>query len=140
MYILAMSRTKKDIKYYLQDRADKVYVHICKILLYPNSPYVDHWKHEIYAFISSMHKLKNTNKFPSKEFVETVLLEDLDNMIDVFINQAIADEDNSNFVDISNERAEQTCKKYAEWLAEHLASDGFVTNREVKEILGKICK
>ena len=138
MYVLAMSRNKKDIKYYLQDRADKVFVHICKILLYPESPYVDHWEHEIYAFISNIQKLKGSNKLPSKSFIQNILLQELDDMVDIYMKQAVADEDDANFTDISESYANKVCEQYVIWLAEKLSTDGFVSNKDVKSELNEL--
>lgn len=133
-----MSRSKKGIKYYLQDRADKVFVHICKILLYPESPYVDNWEHEIYVFISNIQKLKGSNKLPSRSFIQNILLQELDSMIDIYIKQAIADEDDANFADVSESYANKICEQYVIWLAEKLSTDGFVSNRDVKAELNEL--
>lgn len=138
MYILAMSRNKKDIKYYLQDRADKVFVHICKILLYPKSPYVGHWEHEIYAFISNIQKLKGSNKLPSKSFIQNILLQELDSMIGIYMKQAIADEDDADFTDVDESYANKICEQYVIWLAEKLSTDGFVSNKDVKAKLHEL--
>ena len=138
MYILAMSRTQKDIKYYLQDRVDKVFVYICKILLYPESPYVDHWEHEIYAFISNIQKLKGSNKLPSKSFIQNILLQELDSMIDIYIKQAIADEDDADFTDVDEPYANKICEQYVIWLAEKLSTIGFVSNQDVKSELNEL--
>ena len=138
MYILARSRNKKDIRHYLQDRADKVFVHICKIILYPESPYVDHWEHEIYAFISNIQKLKGSNKLPSKSFIQNILLQELDNMIDIYMKQAIADEADADFADVDESYANEICKQYVIWLSEKLSTDGFVSNQDVKAELNKL--
>ena len=138
MHVLAMSRTQKDIKYYLQDRADKVFVHICKILLYPESSYVDHWEHEIYAFISNIQKLKGFNKLPSISFIQNILLQELDSMIDIYLKQALADEDDADFADVDESYANKICEQYVIWLAEKLSTDGFVSNKDVKAKLHEL--
>lgn len=138
MYILSMSRTQKDIKYYLQDRADKVFVHICKILLYPESPYVDRWEYMIYAFISNIQKLKGSNKLPSRLFIQNILLQELDGMIDIYLKQAVADEDDADFADVNESYANKLCEQYVIWLAEKLATDGFVSNQDVKAELNEL--
>lgn len=138
MYILAMSRSKKDIKYYLHDRADKVFVHICKILLYPKSSYVSHWEHEIYAFISNIQKLKGSNKLPSKSFIQNILLQELDGMIDIYLKQAIADESDADFTDVDESYANRICEQYVIWLAGKLSTDGFVSSQDVKSELNEL--
>lgn len=138
MYILSMSRSRKDIKYYLQDRADKVFVYICKILLYPKSPYVDRWEYMIYAFISNIQKLKGSNKLPSKSFIQNILLQELDNMIDIYLKQAIADEDDADFADVDESYANKICEQYVIRLAEKLSIDGFVSNQDVKAELNEL--
>lgn len=139
MYVSAMSKSKKELANAIEDRSDMIFIHICKLLLYPHSTYCDHWKHEIYGFMPRMKKLKKTNKLPSKEFISNIMLNNLDGMVSQFMAEAIADEDDYDYdTSVSDKVVQEVCEKYAIWLSEKLSTTGFVTNTEVKAELSEL--
>ena len=139
MYISAMSKSKKELANAIEDRSDMIFIHICKLLLYPHSAYCDHWKHEIYGFMPRMKKLKKTSKLPSEEFISSIMLDNLDGMVSQFMAEAIADEDDYNYdVSVSDKVVQEVCEKYVMWLSEKLSTVGFVTNAEVKAKLSEL--
>jgi hypothetical protein len=86
-----------------------------------------------------MKKLKKTNKLPSKEFISSIMLDNLDGMVFQLMAEAIADEDDYNYDDsISDKVVQEVCEKYAIWLSEKLSTTGFVTHAEVKAKLSEL--
>jgi hypothetical protein len=139
IYVSAMSKSKKEIANAIEDRSDLIFINICKLLLYQHSAYCDHWKHEIYGFMPRMKKLKKTNKLPSKEFISSIMLDNLDGTVFQYVAEAIADEDDYNYDDsISDKVVQEVCEKYAIWLSEKLSTTGFVTHAEVKAKLSEL--
>ena len=139
MYVSAMSKSKKELADAIEDRSDMIFIHICKLLLYQHSAYCDHWKREIYGFLPRMKRFKKTNKLPSKEFISSIMLDNLDGMVFQFMAEAIADEDDYNYDDsVSAEVVQEVCKKYTIWLSDKLSTVGFVTNAEVKAKLSEL--
>ena len=139
MYVSAMSKSKKELANAIEDRSDMIFIHICKLLLYQHSAYCDHWMHEIYGFMPRMKRLKKTNKLPSKEFISSIMLDNLDGMVSQFMAEAVADEDDYDYDEsVSDKVVHEVCEKYTIWLSEKLSTTGFVTNTEVKAKLSEL--
>lgn len=139
IYIRSMSEAQSKVYDILTASSDQIIRHIAKIMLYPDSPYVDHWMHEIWSFLFRVDKLKGKNKWPKASFIQKSLSTHNDT-IEVYIPLAIDDEDEATpTVDISTSELLQAVQSYIEWISLELSAHGYVRQNEVKEKLFEIC-
>lgn len=101
--ITTISDTTKNIVNRLKDRIEEVYLHIYYISLYPEAPAVPHLKDEIHTCLSRIPTLEGSNKLMSEENIYQIFKQSLDGMVDIYMNPAIYEENNSNYVSISEE-------------------------------------
>lgn len=123
VYVKSMSTTQRDLKNRLFDQADKIALHIAKLLLYPESPSKNHWITEIHAFLYDVPKLKTNNKRPSPEFISKALIDYSGDRGEDFHRYAIKEENNSNYSDISYDAINKACCEYFSWLGTSLNKD-----------------
>lgn len=77
--VFGMSKNKRDVAADLESTTREIVRHLAKLYLYPTSEYINHWKQEIYGFLHTVCKLKNTKKFPSQRFIlDNTINENLD--------------------------------------------------------------
>lgn len=137
-YIRAMSDSKKNIECDLKRMIDEVYVHICLIVLYPQSSARDHWIEEIRAFIPRVKRISSTKRFPKSQWLYSIFSQELADMIDVFRTEAIQKENNSNYIDVDDNYLERVCDQYSKWLATELSVNGTVSLQEVRDQIDQI--
>lgn len=129
-YIKAMSDSRKEIRLQLKRQSGEITEHLIKLMLYPNAQERNHWKHEIYAFVHSVPKVKGINKFPSESFIFESLTIYLDNVPGLMWHvkreesDLVPEDANPNLV-------ESIVQDYMEWLAKQLSKYGTVESADV---------
>jgi hypothetical protein len=150
-YIYGFADTPKEIERSLMDKAGNIIDHLLYIILAPNTSTVNHWAHEIYAFISRVPKLKGKNKYPSAEQLYAwTYLKWRDSFIDndttmLRIIQAAQQEENipGDFdIDIVRNNLDYACTEYFTWLCVELSANGRITpdiaKTEISEIINQL--
>lgn len=138
IYIRSMSEAQSKIYDKVTAAASQIDMHIIKILSFPNSPYVDHWMHEIWAFLNLVGKLKGSNKFPKAVFIKRALSV-YNDMLDSIIDIAQDDESGLIPIDVSLDEVKRCVTEYQSWLASELSAHGGVKQSDVKAKLKEIC-
>lgn len=138
IYIRSMSEAQTEIYRDIRNASDKITEHILKILMYPDSPYVDHWMHEIWAFLHIVKKLKGRNKWPKASFIKKALSTGND-MIPQFIMLVTDEESELDPIWVDSNDALKCIEQYQDWLASELSSSGIVVQSSVKSKLKEIC-
>lgn len=139
IYIRSMSESQIEVYRKLVASGDQIVMHITKLMLFPDCSYVDHWQHEVWAFLSRISKLKGKSKFPKKEFIKRALATHNDTL-EGYI--AIAKDEESKLTPrkISEADLLACIEQYQDWLASKLSTDGYVIQSEAKNKLSEICK
>lgn len=145
-YIYAFADTKKEVERSMSSNMFICLTHIMYLILFPNSQYVDHWQHEVYAFYPKVSKLSNTKKFPTSEQLYNWSYEKEQDMItDVsqvrrMIQNCCYEEKYENIYDaesVSN-IMDSVCQRYFQWMTSCLSEYGVVLQFEVKEKLTEL--
>ena len=140
IYIRSMSEAQNKIYDRIASRSREINKHIIKLLLFPDCQYVDHWQHEIYAFVNDVPKLKHSNKFPKVKFLKDCLSVNND-CIDTAIWQVEDEEFNLMPISIDADILVKAICDYQDWLASELSTKGAVAQRQVKAKLNELmCK
>lgn len=126
IYIRSMSEARSKIHDQIASVAYEIDRHIMKLMLYPDTEYVEHWEKEIAGFLNHVPKMKGSNKYPSSRFILDAIgiYEDaLDDMLPVL------KEDYSmlHAVDLSLSDIEHVICQYHRWLSSVLAEKGQVS-------------
>lgn len=138
IYIRAMSEYDRDIRRQLVDNSKQVYQHLIKIILYPDSEYVNGWKQEIWSFIHDVDRTKRNKKFPSYKFILNALSTNLD-ILDNYKKIVLMKMKNSDIVpkNVPDSEISSIITKYAEWLASNLSQSGLVLDDDVYDWIDK---
>lgn len=140
------ARSASEIRSRLYDKTLITVEHLTYLCLDPNNINRNHWISEIHSFISSVGILKNTKKFPSKEFIYKSSYGDSRDtftnklFMTKFINSIIKKE---NFIvdktiEELMEIIDNACVSYFSWLSDELSKTGFVDNEEVNSVIDRI--
>lgn len=132
MYIRVMSSYDKDIRRKIIDSSDKVIEHLVKLILYPDTEYVNGWKQEVYSFLHRIDKTKRNKRYPSYKFILEALSTHLDTIHGY--KMCVVDEMQEckvNPLPFSDYDVTNMCKKYMDWLSHQLSDNGYVTQKEV---------
>ena len=145
-YIYAFADTKKEIERNMSNNMFICLTHIMYLILFPNSSYVDHWQHEVYAFYPKVSRLSNTKKFPTSEQLynwsygkEQDMITDV-SQVNIMIQNCCYEENYENIYDaesVSN-FMDSVCVKYFHWLSECLSKHGMTLQVDVKEKLTEL--
>ena len=138
IYIRSMSEAQSKIYDKLSSVANQIDMHIIKILLYPESPYVDHWMHEVWSFLNIVGKLKGSNKYPKSAFIKKSL-SIYNDMIDALIQLVWDSESELTPADVPLSCIKHCLEDYQNWISSELSSHGFVKQSDVKSKLTEIC-
>ncbi len=130
IYIRAMSEDRRNIQSELKSHSEQLDEHIIRLMLYPNSDYVSHWKQEIWNLLHKVDKLKGKHQFPKASFIYDAISTHND-MIKEFRELVEDIESELTPVDVSTERIIQVLETYQRWVAEMLSVRGIVRRSEV---------
>lgn len=137
IYIRGVARSRDVVYDKIADAADQIDEHLVRLMLYPDSEYVDHWVQEIWAFLHRVHRLKGSNKFPKAQFIEDAL--SCGNDIIPNIIQSVKDmESDLSPTDIQEIDVYNVFTQYKSWLASKLSMDGIVSKSEVQAKLREL--
>lgn len=123
VYISAMGTNKSVIENQLVNAAGPLTDHLIKLYLFPHSEYVNHWRQEVYGFLSRVPKLKGKNQYPESDFIF--------DCISVYLDQTeesmhyIAEEYKSHVPERFNStELESILESYLMWLSDILSESG----------------
>lgn len=132
--IYAYAMHKKDIAASIESNTRSIIKHLIKLRMFKDSQYVEHWRKEVYNFLNEIPMLKNSHKFPSKQFI-------LDNTINLHINKiqyfVTGIEKDSRYEgmypnwDYNIYELKSNIIEYFGWISERLSEDGSVFQNEV---------
>ena len=138
IYIKSMSEAQTEIYRDIRDASDQVVLHILKILMFPDSKYVDHWMHEIWGFLFRVKKLKGKNRFPKPDFIKKAMSTSND-MIPELMSVVLDLESELEPTWVDSDVALECIEAYQNWLASELSAHGVVNQSAVKAKLKEIC-
>lgn len=130
IYIRAMSEDQKSIQSELKSHSEQLDEHIIRLMLYPDSEYVPHWKQEIWNFLHKVDKLKGKNKFPKASFIQKSISTHND-MIEEFRGLVEDIESELTPVEIDTQTIIAVLEAYQKWISEKLSAQGVVKRSEV---------
>lgn len=128
--VLGMSQSLREIRDKLIDATDPLDHHIIKLALYPDCNSKEHWRVEVYSYLNSVKRAKNTNKFPSYKFIRDALATDED-ILEGYIEQVLDQYSNLSPCGGSYEAIINQVTRYHDWLAEQFSTKGYVKSSEV---------
>lgn len=137
IYIRSMSEAQTEIYRDISNAADQINLHILKILMFPNSPYTDHWMHEIWSFLFRVKKLKGKNSWPKSSFIKKAL-STVNDMIPQYMIIAADEEENLEPSEVDPNHALSCIEKYQDWISEELSKNGVVKQSDVKAKLKEL--
>ena len=139
--ILGMSQKDSFIRDKLIADSEPMIEHLIKLMLYPNTEWCRGWRTEVRKFIPKVDKLKRTNKFPPEEFIMKAFSTHFD-VLDTYAKVIVDDMefDGCQVVpeNVSNAEMLEKVTAYCRWLSIKLSTEGFVSNKEVHEVLESI--
>lgn len=139
IYIRSMSEAQSKIYDKLTDRSEQIDQHIIRILLFPDSRYVDHWMHEIWASLHTVDRLKGKNTWPKEKFIKKCLSTHND-ILDVY-TEVVKDIESSLIPnDVPAVCILYSIEAYQDWIARELSINGYVTQAAVKAKLSDIIR
>lgn len=146
IYISAQALQKLEMETRLAAFMGDTIEHMLKLYLIPSHSARNHWKQEVYAFVHSVEKLKNTKKFPTaNQIFEWTYKKVEDTLSDNNkMNRMIIDICNSYNADALNDAFDVVrdfdikCKNYFLWTAEELSKTGFLFRSDVYEKLDEL--
>lgn len=139
IYIFAMSEYQKEIYRKLTSASEQIDEHIIRLLLFPNCRYQEHWKDEIYAFLSRIERLKGKNKWPKAKFIKEAL-EVHNDILQSYIYFVTDVESQFTPVNVELDVIESAINEYQDWISEELSKNGYVRLSEVHTKLDEILK
>lgn len=128
--ILAMSADLKSVKDDIRRAVNQIDKHIIKLALYPNVGAKDHWRAEIYSFLSDVPKLKGSNKFPKQNVIRSELAT-YEDTFDTWVPVIKKNNKNLTPANISVEDILSCAMEYHDWLAFELSTKGIVSVEDV---------
>lgn len=135
--VTAMSKSQSRMHDSIANASEQINLHIAKLMLFPESPYVDHWMHEIWSFMPRIGTLKSTGKLPKSEFIKKVMSEDND-ILSAYLVNAADDEDQLDPVNVSVTAYTAVLTAYQDWLSKELSANGLVRQQDVKDKLAEL--
>lgn len=137
IYISAMSKAQSKVYDQISAASEQIDIHIAKIMLYPDSPYVDHWMHEIWSFLPRISRLKGTNKLPKPSLIRKALREENDSL-NTFIIIAEEDEEDLDSRIVTLQEYEYVVTSYQDWICQILSTSERVRQVDVKAKLHEL--
>lgn len=134
IYIRSMSEYQSKIYDNLVSASNQVNMHLIRLLLYPDSRFVDHWMHEIWSFLYRVDKLKGINKYPKAKFIRNALAVHNDT-VENYIAVVKDLESELEPADVNIEDVIKLIEQYQAWIAEQLSKQGVVLQNDVKHAL-----
>ena len=136
MYIYISSMSKPQAKVYdaISAASEQICIHIAKIMLFPDSPHVDHWMHEVWSFLPRVSRIKGSNKLPKSSMILKALSEEND-ALNSYLIIAEDMEDTLDPTDVTLSTYTSVVVTYQHWLATMLASNEQVRQADVKSML-----
>lgn len=130
IYISAMGTSRTVIENQLVNASNPLTEHLIKLYLFPSSEYVNHWRQEVYGFLSRVPRLKSRNKYPESDFIFDCISAYLDQTAELM--QFVAEENESLVPErFDATELESALTNYLNWLAETLSAEGRVHSTAV---------
>lgn len=139
IYIRAMSEAQSEVYRKITDKTPLIVEHFVKLCMYPDSRDCNHWKQEIYSFLNTVPKLRNTKKYPKSSLIMKALTIYNDS-IEGFIRRVTKKYGTDNVSMLSGTDIENRLRLYQTWLADVLSSEGFAEDDEIYAMLDKYTK
>jgi hypothetical protein len=136
-YIYAMSKAQRAIYAEVEAASKQIDQHLIRLMLYPDSEHVSHWKQEICSFLNSVDLLKGKNKWPSKRLLMKALTTHND-ILDTYTWQVIDWEDELTPLNVSPSTIRRGVEFYQDWLAECLSENGAISKKLAYRVLDDI--
>lgn len=136
--ILAMSRNKMDVAADLEEITRPTIEHLIKLRLYSNTDYVGYWRKEVATFLCEVPRLKQSNKYPSKEFILLNTIDLNNDSIENCYKVVIADNDEITPVEHNYDELISDIYDYFDWIAGELSNRGKVARNEVVNKLSEM--
>ena len=146
IWLMEFAENKKEVERQLTSKTDILIEHILYLIMDKNNKAAQHWKTEIYAFISSVKKLSGKNKFPTKSQIYDWTYGKSEDLVNdsawlFVLVQDVTEKENfysPRDIDDIMKRLDGFCKKYFTWLASNLSSVGRVTQSSVIQELNSL--
>ena len=137
IYISGMSKPQAKVYDAISAASEQINIHIAKIMLFPDSAFVDHWMHEIWSFLPRVSRIKGSNKLPKSSMILRALSEENDALNSYLI---IAEdlEDELDPIDVTLTEYAKVVRAYQQWLAEMLSSNEQIRQADVKATLTEL--
>lgn len=132
MKILAFASPKAKVAWELSRKSKQIEIHLIKCGLFPYCDSYSHWKDEVFGFINDVDKLKNSNRFPSSEFIMKNTWKVLEDTIFDY-TQSVLNEyrDLDDSYRLTDNELYNMIEQYFIWLSEQLSRYGRVINKQV---------
>ena len=118
----------------------QIFPHLLLVFYHPTAQEANHWKGEIYNFLSDVPLLKSTKRLPKKDLIFDGLWTSVEERIPSRHRNFIRDINEGEYGEnlgsiVYDSRAEEFCRKYIIWLSEQLSILGELSrNSVIKEI------
>lgn len=137
IYVQSFAETQQEIHRYLVSRADVVIEHLIKIFLYTERQEVSHWKQEVAAALNRIYKLKNNNRYPSKNWIMTNSWNVLEDTIQDSVPSIVEDYGDTTY---SFNSIYDKLHEYFDWLSSELSIRGRVSNTRIYNKINELMK
>ena len=137
LYMYAMSETLSEIRRNLSAVSKPLDQHIIRLLLYPESEYVVHWKKEIANMLYDVDRRKGSNKWPKQSFIIDALAVHND-ILENYKRYVVEVESELVPKDVPLRSIEQCISEYQQWISTKLAESGYVSRAEIFDELDSL--
>jgi hypothetical protein len=147
-YIQGMAFSRADVIEKIQHNIEKSIDHFIRLIAFPSSWDVNHWKTEIYGHLHDMYKMGSSKRFPDKKLIYDYTYgkrQDLITDPTYFKKRLKQNEITEKLkceIDITEamNEVDRVCTGYYDWLASKLSTTGYVTSDEVYAELNQLLK
>ena len=136
-YIVAMARSRQEIKNRLADASEEIDLHIMKLIFMSDSKDVMHWKQEIHSFLNKIDRFKGSNKAPDAKFIFDALACHND-IIDSFKILLEEDYPQVNADRVNNRYIVKALEEYQLFAADQLSRQLVLRRHDVYAVLDDI--
>ena len=141
-HVIAMSESKKALHERLGNASVKINEHMITLLMFPNTSNYNHWKQEVYNFVSIVPVLKGTNKWPNRRIILDGLSVYLDRRpLEILKKRVLRDYSHLDALDTSIEAISRALEIYYNFISAELSQYGEVEReaayQKIDEIVDK---
>lgn len=136
--ILAFSKNKIDVAADLEETTRPIIEHLMKLRLFSTNKSCNHWRKEISSFLNKVPRLKQNNKFPSKEFILMNTIDMNNDSVENCLTVILEDYSDLDIQPFDYDDLVNDIYSYFDWLSQELSTKGQVSMTSIQNKLKEL--